>query len=168
MLMSELSPSARLLTQCLTLSGKSCTVWWPWAGMTSCGALWCILGEWLLFFICWCLLCLHAGDDQRGAGGTEGLVLWSGTTFLTQELKHRYHRPLFLLICKDSSQTAHRALWWNWYTHWVGSCLWNVLCYLFSPHCVCRHTASWHTRFSKPRPWDCSSTLRSWTSTILM
>ncbi len=27
------------------------------------------------WFLSWCLLCLHAGDDQRGAGGTEGLVL---------------------------------------------------------------------------------------------
>lgn len=32
-------------------------------------------------FLNWCLLCLHAGDDPRGAGGIEGLVLWSGTSF---------------------------------------------------------------------------------------
>lgn len=38
----------------------------------------------------------------------------------------------------------------------------------FSPRWVCRRTASWHTPFSKPRPWDFISTLRSWTLTTLM
>lgn len=26
-------------------------------------------------FLSWCLLCLNAGDDQRGTGSAEGLVL---------------------------------------------------------------------------------------------
>lgn len=36
---------------------------------------WFALSDVSRSFLSWYLLCLHAGDDQGGAGGTEGLVL---------------------------------------------------------------------------------------------